>query len=223
MLPRGPTPSRNPSHPLQTRQRFSPLGHPPSPQTCAPVPPEPLADVTPESVDACSQWVMDNVKARGTTDIMAPLQRAMRFLQVGPVLRSSPGWGVAWGFLARLAPAGSRGWPDLHAGVVRPPPAVPPFTQIPPWPAYPGPALPAPSPDATVHGRRARAALHLPYHRRLRRERAGHLPVRAKLRGRASAAADQEGPGFGRAEARPKRETLMGNGWGLAMGSQAGA
>jgi hypothetical protein len=43
---------------------------------------EPLCYATPDNVSGCIQWVRDNVSARGTTDIMAPTQRAMRMLQV---------------------------------------------------------------------------------------------------------------------------------------------
>ncbi|KAI8464066.1 MAG: von Willebrand factor type A domain-containing protein, partial [Monoraphidium minutum] len=40
-----------------------------------------LNAATPDNVAACQQWVADHVTARGTTNIMAPLQRAMRMLQ----------------------------------------------------------------------------------------------------------------------------------------------
>lgn len=43
---------------------------------------EGLADATPKAVAACAAWVADSVRARGTTDIKAPLQRAMRVLKV---------------------------------------------------------------------------------------------------------------------------------------------
>jgi hypothetical protein len=167
---------------LTTVPRPRPTAPPPrrpSPPVSPPFP-EPLADATPESVAACSQWVMDSVRARGTTDIMAPLQRAVRFLQVGPR-------GAAAAFAGLFGTArprsGCRSAGNGHAYAQMPAPA----------PAnLPAPSLPDPAPlsstptppDAGLPGRRAGPALRLPNHRRLRRERARHLPVGALDRGR---------------------------------------
>lgn len=115
---------------------------------------EPLCDATPEAVAACTAWVMENVKARGTTDIMSPLQRAMRILKVcdtcvsRATVRVRAADGLDWFLdaLALLRPAGSC--PGRRSPNNTQPCSL--------------------SPAAARPGRRARAAVYIPYHGRLR-------------------------------------------------------
>jgi hypothetical protein len=39
-----------------------------------------LIEATPENILTCMHWVNDDLSARGTTDINAPLQRALKLL-----------------------------------------------------------------------------------------------------------------------------------------------
>jgi hypothetical protein len=42
--------------------------------------PDRLIEATPENILTCMHWVNDDLSARGTTDINAPLQRALKLL-----------------------------------------------------------------------------------------------------------------------------------------------
>lgn len=45
-----------------------------------------LIEATPENILQCMHWVNDDLSARGTTDINAPLQRALKLLTGAPGL-----------------------------------------------------------------------------------------------------------------------------------------
>lgn len=45
-----------------------------------------LIEATPENILKCMHWVNDDLSARGTTDINAPLQRALKLLSGAPGL-----------------------------------------------------------------------------------------------------------------------------------------